>query len=214
MQQNQNRRDKQTLGRPLCSLTGICLFFQTKNGRRKRCWCVLVGKMFIYYRSPADQVMTNFKINYVKMFRHINIYYIQTKTLRLLLIFDFCLLSFLHFIKYIEISVCLIIFILMQGSIPFQLLLLYFLYLHDYFVCFNKIFVYLFARARVCVCLQTPLGQINLRDARIEEIDRSCETDSDSDVVSHSADYTLAIWPPNDSPTYLLIPVKQKKVWR
>lgn len=99
MQQNQNRRDKQTLGRPLCSLTGICLFFQTKNGRRKRCWCVLVGKMFIYYRSPADQVMTNFKINYVKMFRHINIYYIQTKTLRLLLIFDFCLLSFFAFHK-------------------------------------------------------------------------------------------------------------------
>ena len=60
---------------------------------------------------------------------------------------------------------------------------------------------------------QTPLGQINLRDARIEEVDRSCETDSDSDVASQTADYTLAIWPANDGPTYLLIPVKQKKVF-
>ena len=59
--------------------------------------------------------------------------------------------------------------------------------------------------------LQTPLGQIHLRDARIEEVDRSCDSDSDSDDTG-IPDYTLAIWTNSLGPTYLMIPTKHVKV--
>ena len=29
---------------------------KVKNGHSKRCWCVLIGKMFIYFKTPHDQV--------------------------------------------------------------------------------------------------------------------------------------------------------------
>lgn len=29
---------------------------KVKHGHSKRCWCVLVGKMFLYFKSPSDQV--------------------------------------------------------------------------------------------------------------------------------------------------------------
>ena len=29
---------------------------KVKNGHAKRVWCVLIGKMFIYFKTPGDQV--------------------------------------------------------------------------------------------------------------------------------------------------------------
>lgn len=57
---------------------------------------------------------------------------------------------------------------------------------------------------------KTPLGQLNLRDARLEEIEHPAESDEDTSVmvVSH---HVIAIWPPLLSPTYLIIPTKQEK---
>ncbi len=63
----------------------------------------------------------------------------------------------------------------------------------------------------ICI-FQTPLGQLHLRDARIEEVDRSCDSETDSDDTT-TPDYTLGIWPSMQAPTYLMIPTKQEKVW-
>lgn len=30
---------------------------KVKHGHSKRCWCVLVGKTFLYFKSPTDQVL-------------------------------------------------------------------------------------------------------------------------------------------------------------
>ena len=29
---------------------------KVKHGHSRKCWCVLIGKMFIYFRTPNDQV--------------------------------------------------------------------------------------------------------------------------------------------------------------
>lgn len=29
---------------------------KVKNGHAKKCWCVLIGKMFLYFKSPTDTV--------------------------------------------------------------------------------------------------------------------------------------------------------------
>lgn len=29
---------------------------KVKNGHAKKCWCVLIGKMFLYFKSPTDSV--------------------------------------------------------------------------------------------------------------------------------------------------------------
>ena len=29
---------------------------KVKHGHSKRCWCILVGKTFLYFKSPTDQV--------------------------------------------------------------------------------------------------------------------------------------------------------------
>ena len=52
---------------------------------------------------------------------------------------------------------------------------------------------------------------MHLRDAKIEEVDRSCDSETDSDDTS-IPDYTLGIIPPNQSPTYLMLPTKHEKV--
>lgn len=31
---------------------------KVKHGHQKKCWCVLIGKMFIYFKTPNDQVST------------------------------------------------------------------------------------------------------------------------------------------------------------
>ncbi|XP_042547759.1 pleckstrin homology domain-containing family H member 1 [Dipodomys spectabilis] len=60
-----------------------------------------------------------------------------------------------------------------------------------------------------------PLGQLPVRDARIEEVDRSCDSDEDYEAGGTgrllSSHCTLVIHPPEHSPTYLLIGTKQEK---
>jgi hypothetical protein len=66
-------------------------------------------------------------------------------------------------------------------------------------------------KLNINVCIfQSPLGQIELREARVDEVDRSCDSESDSDSTC-IPDYTIAIHPANAAPTYLMLPSKQEK---
>ncbi|KAM9646664.1 pleckstrin homology domain-containing family H member 1 [Trichechus inunguis] len=60
-----------------------------------------------------------------------------------------------------------------------------------------------------------PLGHLPMRDARIEEVDRSCDSDEDYEAGGTgrllSSHCTLVIHPPEHSPTYLLIGTKREK---
>ncbi|XP_048392592.1 pleckstrin homology domain-containing family H member 2 isoform X2 [Stegostoma tigrinum] len=59
-----------------------------------------------------------------------------------------------------------------------------------------------------------PLGQINLVEARVEEVDRSCDSDEDYETSSCSllsTHYTITIHPKEQGPTYLLIGSKHEK---
>uniref|UniRef100_A0A452QZY4 Pleckstrin homology, MyTH4 and FERM domain containing H1 n=1 Tax=Ursus americanus TaxID=9643 RepID=A0A452QZY4_URSAM len=60
-----------------------------------------------------------------------------------------------------------------------------------------------------------PLGHLSVRDARIEEVDRSCDSDEDYEAGGSrrllSSHCTLVIHPPEHSPTYLLIGTKHEK---
>lgn len=57
---------------------------------------------------------------------------------------------------------------------------------------------------------KTPFGQIHLRDARIEDVDGSDDSDDEADgeVLGQ---FTIAIWPPFQGPTYLRLPSKHEK---
>ncbi|XP_017909536.1 PREDICTED: pleckstrin homology domain-containing family H member 1 isoform X1 [Capra hircus] len=60
-----------------------------------------------------------------------------------------------------------------------------------------------------------PLGRLPVRNAHIEEVDRSCDSDEDYEAGGTrrllSSHYTLVIHPPEHSPTYLLIGTKHEK---
>ncbi|XP_068907075.1 uncharacterized protein CG43867 isoform X3 [Tenebrio molitor] len=84
---------------------------KVKNGHAKKCWCVLIGKMFLYFKSPTDT---------------------------------------------------------------------------------------------------TPAGQINMRDARVEEVEHFSDSDSEERDTEHP-DLTIGIFPTNQGPTYLLCQGKQEK---
>ncbi|XP_022913266.1 uncharacterized protein CG43867 isoform X3 [Onthophagus taurus] len=84
---------------------------KVKNGHAKKCWCVLIGKMFLYFKSPTDN---------------------------------------------------------------------------------------------------TPAGQINMRDARVEEVEHLSDSDSE-EKDTEQPDLTVGIFPTNQGPTYLLCPGKQEK---
>ncbi|XP_066150392.1 uncharacterized protein CG43867 isoform X4 [Euwallacea fornicatus] len=84
---------------------------KVKNGHAKRCWCVLIGKMFLYFKSPSDT---------------------------------------------------------------------------------------------------TPHGQINMREARVEEVEHLSDSDSE-ERDSEQPDLTIGIFPNNTGPTYLLCPGKQER---
>ena len=67
----------------------------------------------------------------------------------------------------------------------------------------------------LCVRPQFPLGQIKLWEARVEEVDRS--RDSDEDLKScgrglQPTPYTIAVHPQEQGPTYLLIESRHEKV--
>ncbi|XP_053241297.1 pleckstrin homology domain-containing family H member 1 isoform X2 [Podarcis raffonei] len=59
-----------------------------------------------------------------------------------------------------------------------------------------------------------PLGHLHLRESKVEEVDRSCDSDEDYEANGGgllSSHCTLVIHPPEQSPTYLLIRTKQEK---
>uniref|UniRef100_A0A8C6PGV7 Pleckstrin homology domain containing, family H (with MyTH4 domain) member 1 n=1 Tax=Nothobranchius furzeri TaxID=105023 RepID=A0A8C6PGV7_NOTFU len=58
------------------------------------------------------------------------------------------------------------------------------------------------------------LGQLQMREASVQEVDRSCDSDEDYETSSRgflSSHCTLVVQPKNQSPTYLLIGTKQEK---
>lgn len=62
---------------------------------------------------------------------------------------------------------------------------------------------------------QLPLGQLQIRDAQVQEVDRSCDSDEDYETGSRgflSSHCTLVVQPRDQSPNYLLIGTKQEKV--
>lgn len=86
---------------------------KVRNGHAKKCWCVLLGKMFLYFKTPSDN---------------------------------------------------------------------------------------------------SPVGQINMRDARVEQVDHVSDSDSeDNGGGDNSAQLTIGIFPTHQGPTYLLMPSKQDK---
>uniref|UniRef100_A0A3P8SQ59 Pleckstrin homology domain containing, family H (with MyTH4 domain) member 1 n=1 Tax=Amphiprion percula TaxID=161767 RepID=A0A3P8SQ59_AMPPE len=59
-----------------------------------------------------------------------------------------------------------------------------------------------------------PLGQLQMREASVQEVDRSCDSDEDYEAGSRgflSSHCTLVVQPRDHSPTYLLIGTKQEK---
>uniref|UniRef100_A0A8D0GKU6 Pleckstrin homology, MyTH4 and FERM domain containing H2 n=1 Tax=Sphenodon punctatus TaxID=8508 RepID=A0A8D0GKU6_SPHPU len=59
-----------------------------------------------------------------------------------------------------------------------------------------------------------PLGQIKLWEAKVEEVDRSCDSDEDYETSGRSllsTHYTIVIHPKEQGPTYLLIGSKHEK---
>uniref|UniRef100_A0A673CIH7 Pleckstrin homology domain containing, family H (with MyTH4 domain) member 1 n=1 Tax=Sphaeramia orbicularis TaxID=375764 RepID=A0A673CIH7_9TELE len=59
-----------------------------------------------------------------------------------------------------------------------------------------------------------PLGQLQMREASVQEVDRSCDSDEDYEAGSRgflSSHCTLVVQPSDQSPTYLLIGTKQEK---
>ncbi|XP_046432100.1 uncharacterized protein CG43867 isoform X4 [Neodiprion fabricii] len=85
---------------------------KVKNGHAKKCWCVLIGKMFLYFKCPSD---TN------------------------------------------------------------------------------------------------PIGQINMRDARVEEVEHVSDSDSEERDAECPHERTIGIFPTHQGPTYLLISHKHEK---
>ncbi|KAM7062614.1 pleckstrin homology domain-containing family H member 2 isoform 4-T4 [Acridotheres tristis] len=60
-----------------------------------------------------------------------------------------------------------------------------------------------------------PLGQIKLFEAKVEEVDRSCDSDEDYEASGRSllsTHYTVVIHPKDQGPTYLLIGSKHEKL--
>ncbi|KAM4625731.1 pleckstrin homology domain-containing family H member 1 [Polymixia lowei] len=59
-----------------------------------------------------------------------------------------------------------------------------------------------------------PLGQLRMREASVQEVDRSCDSDEDYEAGGRgflSSHCTLVVQPREQSPTYLLIGTKQEK---
>lgn len=66
----------------------------------------------------------------------------------------------------------------------------------------------------ICVS-QLPLGQLQMREASVQEVDRSCDSDEDYEAGDRgflSSHCTLVVQPKDQSPTYLLIGTRQEKV--
>lgn len=58
---------------------------------------------------------------------------------------------------------------------------------------------------------KNPVGQINMRDARVEEVEHVSDSDSEERDTECPHERTIGIFPTHQGPTYLLIPHKQEK---
>ena len=58
---------------------------------------------------------------------------------------------------------------------------------------------------------QNPIGQINMRDARVEEVEHVSDSDSEERDAECPHERTIGIFPTHQGPTYLLMPHKQDK---
>lgn len=62
--------------------------------------------------------------------------------------------------------------------------------------------------------LQNPISQINMRDARVEEVEKVSDSEGEDAVEEDTTreDLTIGIFPSHQGPTYLIMPNKQEKV--
>ncbi|KAM7350172.1 uncharacterized protein CG43867 isoform 4-T5 [Cochliomyia hominivorax] len=75
-------------------------------------------------------------------------------------------------------------------------------------VLLGKMFLYFKAPNET----QNPLGQINMRDARVEEVEHVSDSDSEEREDPQSqAHLTVAIYPAHQGPTYLILPGKAER---
>ncbi|KAG0727576.1 hypothetical protein GWK47_034334 [Chionoecetes opilio] len=60
---------------------------------------------------------------------------------------------------------------------------------------------------------QNPISQINMRDARVEEVEKVSDSEGEDTVEEDATrvDLTIGIFPSHQGPTYLIIPNKQEK---
>ncbi|XP_065563774.1 uncharacterized protein CG43867-like [Artemia franciscana] len=59
---------------------------------------------------------------------------------------------------------------------------------------------------------QTPQGQINMREAKVAEVESLSDSDSDgTENGGEKSEFTIGIFPLQQDPTYLLLPSKQEK---
>ncbi|XP_043480966.1 uncharacterized protein CG43867 isoform X5 [Leptopilina heterotoma] len=73
-------------------------------------------------------------------------------------------------------------------------------------VLIGKMFLYF-----KCMNDTNPIGQINMRDARVEEVEHVSDSDSEERDSECPYERTIGIFPTHQCPTYLLIPHKQDK---
>lgn len=66
-------------------------------------------------------------------------------------------------------------------------------------------------KASVSSVFQNPIGQINMRDARVEEVEHVSDSDSEERDAEGPHERTIGIFPTHQGPTYLLMPHKQDK---
>lgn len=66
-------------------------------------------------------------------------------------------------------------------------------------------------KSRSLVRFQNPIGQINMRDARVEEVEHVSDSDSEERDAECPHERTIGIFPTHQGPTYLLMPHKQDK---
>lgn len=72
-------------------------------------------------------------------------------------------------------------------------------------VLLGKMFLYFKSSSET-----NPVGQINMRDARVEEVDHVSDSDSE-DRDAETSEYTIAIFPSHYGPTYLIFSNKLEK---
>lgn len=74
-------------------------------------------------------------------------------------------------------------------------------------------YIYILLTVYITYLWQNPLGQINMRDARVEEVEHVSDSDSEEreDAAQDQARLTVAIYPAHQGPTYLILSGKPER---